>query len=333
MHLVPLPFTKLFMHYDKGVSQSPDKLTGPIGRKFNMKVGDYPSAVNFEPIPGKCKVLPDEYFRDLNKDLKLLYSLALAVQNGPGKYDPDLMNREIGHVHKARWHNNIASILKQYMTNSKPSQSLKRLCIIILNWYIPFLQFICENWRLQDGAKCYFQGIALASKCLEKTEINIFKTSFQWNSYMAHPEFVLLAGLFDPDLRIRQKAVDYILLDRKRRSTPGHVMRQWVKPTVNFQAKTYWDICDKSNIEYMTEPPITFDISDDALKSCAKTGVNLIIPDIPIHSINNERAVQETSKVCRAYSTYEKRHKALIMTLNSRKKLPTEASKEHFKRL
>ena len=184
-----------------------------------------------------------------------------------------------------------------------------------------------------DGAKSYFQGIILASKCLEGREITLFKASFQWSSYFAHPEWVILGGLFDPDLRIRKKAVDYILLDRKRRAKPGYVMRKWVKPTVNFEATTYWDICDKSNIEYMTEPPITFDFSDDALKSSAKTGVNLVIPDIPIHSINNERAVQETSKVCAAYSTYEKRHSALVMTLNSREKLPTEASKEHFKNL
>ena len=100
---------------------------------------------------------------------------------------------------------------------------------------------------------------------------------------------------------------------------------------VNFSAKTYWDLCEfnKCDMEYITEPPITFGISDDDLKKCAQ-GTDLVLPDIPINSINNERAVQETSKACRSYSTYEKRHANIIMTMNSRAKLPYDPTKKDF---
>ena len=163
-------------------------------------------------------------------------------------------------------------------------------------------------------------------------EIKIFKDTATNNAYFAHPEWILIAGLHDPDSRIRQKAVNYILLDRQRRAKPDYVARKFVKPTVNFQAKTYWELCDfnQCSIEYITEPAITFDISDEDLKKCGTGEKPLVLPDVPIHSVNNERAVQETSKACKAYSTYEKRHSSIIMTLNSRKKLPKEASKKHF---
>ena len=126
--------------------------------------------------------------------------------------------------------------------------------------------------------------------------------------------------------------VDYILLDRQRRSKPGYKARKFVKPIVNFTAQSYWELCDFSrcDIEYITEPAITFDLSEAYLKKVALGTETLTLPDIPIHSVNNERAVQETSKACKAYSTYEKRHSNIIMTINSREKLPTEASKRHF---
>ena len=320
------------MYHDGGVSQSPDKLTGTIGKKFNMKAEEYPPPVKFIPIKGKVEFCSQESLKDLNKDLQLLIGLSLAVQSGPGNFDPELLNRKIGHVHKARWHNNCTSILKQYMTNARPSIKLKRLCVIILNWYVPFLLYIRAHWKLQDGAKCYWYGIVLASHCFEGPERNIFKKKFSNGSYFAHPEWILTAALFDPDFRTRQKAVNYIKADRIRRSKPDHVRRKFAKPEVNFTAKTYWTLCDfmKCDMEYITEPPITFDFTMEELQSCV-SGVDLVLPDIPIHSVNNERAVQETSKACRDYDTYEKRLPVIHLTMKSRENLPTDASKRHFK--
>ena len=86
----------------------------------------------------------------------------------------------------------------------------------------------------------------------------------------------------------------------------------------------------KCDMIYITEPPITFDFTMEELQSCV-SGVDLVLPDIPIHSVNNERAVQETSKACRDYDTYEKRLPVIHLTMKSRENLPTDASKRHFK--
>ena len=149
---------------------------------------------------------------------------------------------------------------------------------------------------------------------------------------MAHPEWILTGALFDPILQNRQKAVRHILQDRERRSMYGHEKRKFKKPNVNFAAKTYLELCNFStcDAEYITEPPITFDFTDDELKRCA-AGHDLVLPDIPIHSLNNERAVQETTKACKAYPTYEQRHSSILQTLKSRAELPTEATKRQFK--
>ena len=126
--------SKFYRHFGKRMEKE----------KFNMAKEDYPPVnPNFVPIKGKVQFLTE--IEGLNKDLQLLLEFSWAVQNGPGTFQPNLMNRTIGHVHKARWHNNCTSILKQYVTSSKPSLKLIKLCTIILNWYVPFLQYIREH--------------------------------------------------------------------------------------------------------------------------------------------------------------------------------------------
>ena len=116
-----------------------------------------------------------------------------------------------------------------------------------------------------------------------------------------------------------------------RRSRPDHEKRVFVKPIVNFEAKSYWELCSFPNcdLEYITEPRITFGFTPKELQSCL-SGQDLILPAIPIHSVNNERAVAETTKACKAYKTYEERIKNIFMTLKSRAELPTHAKKSDY---
>ena len=81
MHLPPLPFEKLFEYIDGSVTKNRETWTGPIGKKFNMALEDYPPLANFTPIPGKVPFLTE--IEDLNKDLQLLLQFSWAVQNGP----------------------------------------------------------------------------------------------------------------------------------------------------------------------------------------------------------------------------------------------------------
>ena len=67
-----------------------------------------------------------------------------------------------------------------------------------------------HNPSLTNGSFHLHQEISLVEKHCTEAEKEILRPSIQRNSYFAHPEWVILGGLFDPDLRIRKKAVDYI---------------------------------------------------------------------------------------------------------------------------
>ena len=75
---------------------------------------------------------------------------------------------------------------------------------------------IKQNWRIQDGAKNYFEMIRGLKRTLTSRDFKIVQDVFQNNSYFAHPEMVLLCAMFDKDLSFRQKALTYIICDRKR---------------------------------------------------------------------------------------------------------------------
>ena len=162
MHLVPLPFGKIFMQIDGGMTKNKETWTGPIGKKFNQPNEKYPPLQNFDPISGHVTATLAS-LKDMNKDMQLMFLFALAVQSG--YCDPDLLKRLIGHVHKARWHNQVTSILKQWVTSSNPSQKLYKLTRICVMWYVPFIQRIREYWRLEHGAPNFFYGLQLAKEC------------------------------------------------------------------------------------------------------------------------------------------------------------------------
>ena len=103
--------------------------------------------------------------------MKLLYDLAEAVQYK--SFFPDLEQRKVGKVHQARWHNKCSAILRKYVSDPSPSQKLKRLCTIILNWYVPFIIRVKSNWKIQHGAGNFFWGIQLAKQCLQGKEITL----------------------------------------------------------------------------------------------------------------------------------------------------------------
>ena len=73
---------------------------------------------------------------------------------------------------------------------------------------------------------------------------------------------------------------------------------------------------------------ITFDLSNQQLLEAVENGGECLgIPDIPCHSQNNERAVQDVTIVAKSCSTYEKRLANLKVTLESREKISRDSTK------
>ena len=150
----------------------------------------------------------------------------------------------------------------------------------------------------------------MARECLSASDFKFVQKYFSINSFMAHPESVLLGMLFDKNPEVRKKAVDIIIQVRKKKST-AKLPRKFFKPKLNFEAQEYYEMIffDNDSLVYSTKPvkipkteppqfkqqfkkitipPLVKNFSDDELRSCIH-GKNLDIPFIPCHSINNER--------------------------------------------
>ena len=127
--------------------------------------------------------------------------------------------------------------------------------------------------------------IVLAKECLTKSEFEFVKYYFWNNSYMAHPESILLAMLFDSNRSVRAKAVDLILSAKK----PGKKPRKFVKPDLKYDAKNYYEMIDWKKIKITVPAPVK-KFTKEELRSCI-AGNDLDIPHIPCHSTNNERYI------------------------------------------
>ena len=124
----------------------------------------------------------------------------------------------------------------------------------------------------------------LARKCLTQSEFVFVQKYFKINSYMAHPESVLLAMLFDENRSVRAKAVDMSLSAKK----PGKRPRKFVLPDLKFKAKNYHEMIGWSKVKKITVPASVKHFTKEELRKCI-TESDLEIVHIPCHSTNNER--------------------------------------------
>ena len=201
-------------------------------------------------------------------------------------------------------------ILRLYVQEPNPSNGLVKMVNFIIKWYAVLYFNILMRPNVIYAAKHFFHAIILARECLSPADFKFVQKYFTINSFMAHPESILLGMLFDKSPEVRKKAVDVIIQLRKKKSK-AKKPRIFFKPKLNFEAQEYYEMIyiDTNALAYSTKPlkipktnpaqfkeqckkitipPLVKNFSDEELKSCIH-GKNLDIPFIPCHSINNER--------------------------------------------
>ena len=124
----------------------------------------------------------------------------------------------------------------------------------------------------------------LARKCLTQSEFKFVLKYFGINSYMAHPESVLLGMLFDENRLVKAEAVNLILSAKK----PGKKPRKFILPELKFNAQKYNEMINWSKVKKITVPAPVKHFTKQELRSCI-AGNDLKITHIPCHSTNNER--------------------------------------------
>ena len=112
------------------------------------------------------------------------------------------------------------------------------------------------------------------------------EASINWNSYFAHPEIVLLSMLTDeakPGLR--KKEANII----KSIGKPTGV-RDFIKPTVNWKAKSYkYLVKDLSPKDMTLEPPVTMDLTSEQVDAIDDNLSLLGLAHLPCHTQAVER--------------------------------------------
>ena len=330
LHYIELPLGKLITLH-AGPTKGPDSRSGVLGEALtNLK---QKPMVKFKPISGK---VPEDIDSELltNQDQKYFYLLAIGIQKGY-KYLLDLIG-EMPNLpskqHNARWLNDAAAIEYEYITTEDPSPSLIRLVTIVLNWYGPLFFAIKKEPNVSMGAIHFYNSIALSREftTVEKVEVD---ECIKRNSFFAHPEFILISGLCHGTPEERMKCAKMIIAAR---SKPKLKNRKFKAPGIcgklNLNANSFMEMVDLTSIRnksYVTDPPLLRLYDNDALIEFAKNG-NLILPNIPCHSVNNERCVKDTSLASSLSVGEDGRHSFILNLGENRAKIPHHPKKSDF---
>ena len=97
------------------------------------------------------------------------------------------------------------------------------------------------------------------------------------------------------------------------------------------EAKICLDMVDLRRKSYVTAPPVLRNYDDETLYNLALEG-KIEVPNIPSHSVNNERAIKDTSQASLVGIGIEETHGQILNLGENRKKIPTRHTKNDFKK-
>ena len=209
-----------------------------------------------------------------------------------------------GNIHQARWFNREYRILRVYVSEEDPSEELIRLVNYIVMVYIPVFLDIKHYGLFEFGPLHLLKEIMLVQEHCTQEEQEVIHPIIKWNGFMAHPENIQVSLLCSTRMEDRMLAIKTILEIRekgvlswpRRKGEPmrpdgSKGIRPFQVPSLNWKARSLEDLVDKSL--YITEPPLTQELTGEQLKSLAFTSLQL--PGFPCHTTSCERAVQLTT--------------------------------------
>ena len=324
LHFIQSPFKHLMIRWD-GETKDPISTSGPIGtaiRELHNNLKPFVDVLK-KKIKASIPVLSDSLLA--NQDVKNLYRLCQMITTGV--VDPRLEKIVLPTIHNARWLTHAIRILRLYLQEENPSLQLKKVSKFIVQWLAVMHFKIILEPSVTMAAVHFHSAIVLARDCLTKVEFKFVQQYFTINSFMAHPESILLAMLFDKNPVVRKKAVDTILLARKKK--PGKKIRKFVVPNLKFQSTTYYEMIDWNKVKKITEPAPIRKFTNEQLKNSIY-GEDLNIGFVPNHSTDNERAIQTTAQIVKKAKSAQQQKEFILKTNASRKLLPLKISKKDY---
>ena len=313
-----------------GKTTCPTGFSGPIGKR--IPDCETRPVTEFEAIETD---LPDINLEEvhLSRDQLYLYRMAKAVASG--ECPEDLAALKPGQLHNARWLTKASRILREYVTQKKPSKDLIMLATFIVRVYVPMWFHIRLNSKITDGPKNLWLT-TVRVRYMEKKYKNIVLPVIQNNAYWAHPENLLLAMLLDSRQEVRDTAVTRILAARENLPQPAAV-RVFEKPVLNFDANDYPDMIKWSKTD-IYEPLITKHLTTEQLVALGK-GDEEVLGSIgnylrlPCHTQAVERCVKEVTIESSRVFTAQTRDGRIRAKIAERQLNPNFKSKKQFQAL
>ena len=222
------------------------------------------------------------------------------------------------------WLTKANRILRWYMFKQVCSEQLYRITSFIVNVYAPSWFNVKHHSSCLDEARNFFY---LIKRCYElgPEDWEIVEPVLQNNSYFAHPENILLAGVTDEDECIRKFACEKVLEARVHSST--NVIRVFDKSTITleYSASSYIHMTDWT-AAVVTPPPLLSSISNEDLEQFQVDSFK----GIPCHSQAVERCIKDISATTLKVFGHKSRHGMVMQCLKSRGELPKVDSKSDF---
>lgn len=282
LHMNELPLRHLIENLD-GPTTGPTAFSGPIAQNLANSV-KLP-VINFKPISVDLPEVPS----DISTDQKYLHDICTAVTTG--YCSKSLAKRHPGNIRQSRWLTIANNLLRKYIGTERPSANFVTLVTYITKVYAPMWFAIKTKPKCVNGALHFWKLISLTRYLPPKIR-QIVDPVIERNAYFAHPENVLLSMLNDKNPSIRNLALRRILDTRSQRPPNLKQIRKLRVPKINFSARSYDQMIDWNS---MSEPPLTFQFSEERLRHFVDTGGISEEFNFPCHTQAVERHVKVIS--------------------------------------
>ena len=212
------------------------------------------------------------------------------------------------------------------MSKENPSKPLQRITRFIVNVYAPSWFNIKRHSSCLDGARNFFY---LMKQCHElgKEEWKILEPVLQNNCYFAHPENILIGGVTDENVSIRQFSCDKII--DARATSQSSKIRVFDKSSIKLdpEASSFIKMIDWS-VAIATPPPLLSTVSNDDLEHF-QFHVD-VLSGIPCHSQAVKRTIKDISATTMKVFGHKSRHGMIFQCRKSRAELAKIDSKSDF---
>ena len=278
----------------------------------------------------------------VSRDQHYLYNICNVVRGHPRGNTDYARDNKPGPVNHSRWLTTGCRILRLYIStdrNDPDYGDLRTLAEFVIRSYAQVWFEVKCNPFIADQAKHFFKMVK-TTRYLPVVLRKVVDKELRINFTAGHCENLLLTMLGDPSKKVqaiatikhirrirptdRERATETSLKEMQKR------IRKFRTPKFRFDLITsstsddqYDLLLDLSQVEELTEPPLTMEIPENEL-------INFEVPKFPCHTQQTERIIRIVSETSQRVIGQESRHGYIVNTMYSRSVTGRFESKQDY---